>query len=186
MNLQAVRRPVDLQRLDHQLLDAAVFFVSNAYRAQHSLPLFEFEPALRDMAARHSLAMARYGFVNHQNPWEASFRHLKDRCKAFQVEACGENLASALVYVWYSGGYYYPKKTGSRWVYFDGQGEPIPPHSYLSLAQTLVERWYQSPGHRQNLLDPSFRTLGCAVRLPPHRSQTVDMPLAYATQNFGQ
>jgi uncharacterized protein YkwD len=184
MSLPAVQAPIDLEQPDYHLLDAAIFFVSNAYRAQHELPLLAFEPALRDMAARHSMAMAKYDFVAHENPWEAPLRTLDQRCEAFRVAATGENVASALVCVWEPGAYYYAQRQADGWQYYTLAGDLITFHSYLSLAQTIVERWYQSPSHRQNLLNPGFQQLGCAVRLHPRQIKAGDMPLAYATQNF--
>jgi len=186
MSLPAVQAPLDLAQPDYQVLDAAVFFVSNAYRAEHGLPPFVFEPALRDIAARHSMSMAKYEFVDHQNPWEQEFRNPQTRGQAVFIDIQGENIASALAYVWPPQGLYYAEKRENSWQYYSPAGEPITIHSYLSLAQALVERWYQSPPHRRNLLDPRFRKLGCAVRLHPYRSTGSEMPVTYATQNFSR
>ena len=42
-------------------------------------------------------------------------------------------------------------------------GQPIPPHSYNSLARTMVGLWMKSSGHRRNILDPKVSMVATAV-----------------------
>jgi len=58
-------------------------------------------------------------------------------------------------------------------------GEALQPHTYASFAADIVRRWLNSPGHRENLLNPRYTVLGCAVRLiqPAH-----DFAQVYAVQ----
>lgn len=44
-------------------------------------------------------------------------------------------------------------------------------------AQRLVDLWYNSPGHRANMLDPNAKTLGVGVTVRPDGK-------LYAVQNF--
>jgi uncharacterized protein YkwD len=38
-------------------------------------------------------------------------------------------------------------------------------YTYAEFAAQIVDGWMNSPGHRANLLDPSYTHLGCAARL---------------------
>jgi hypothetical protein len=55
---------------------------------------------------------------------------------------------------------------GCRFTYAD-TGEPVPVHTYASLARSAVARWMASPGHLASLLSPGFRRIGSAVAPRP-------------------
>jgi uncharacterized protein YkwD len=72
--------------------------------------------------------------------------------KMFGVESSynGENIATVF-------GIQY--KSGTMVSSFDD----IPPHTYNSCAESLVDSWMHSPGHRANILDSDFIYLGCGA-----------------------
>jgi len=42
-------------------------------------------------------------------------------------------------------------------------GKPIPNHTYLSFAETLLGEWMKSTGHRANILNVNLHYLGCGA-----------------------
>jgi uncharacterized protein YkwD len=43
-------------------------------------------------------------------------------------------------------------------------GEPLPNHTYHSFAKRIVQRWMDSPAHRENILSPHAKFLGSGCR----------------------
>ena len=41
--------------------------------------------------------------------------------------------------------------------------QPVPVHTYASLAEQVVSRWLASPKHRASLLSPTYQRLGAGV-----------------------
>ena len=58
---------------------------------------------------------------------------------------------------------------GCRFTYDDTK-EPVPIHTYASLAREVVARWLASPKHRASLLSPSYQRLGAGVGVDPTRA----------------
>ncbi|MDX2283225.1 MAG: CAP domain-containing protein [Bacteroidia bacterium] len=183
--LPALRDTLDLANPDYSLLNAAVFYVTNRERQRSNRPPLEFDPRLRDMADHHAAAMARYRFVSHVNPHDAQSRSFEQRAGRFQPHAGAENVASEFLYDYEPGSLYYRKAAPGGYRFYDQQDRLILRHTYLSFAETLVAGWMNSRGHRANILHPSLRTLGCAVRLSAGETGSDEIPLAYAVQNFG-
>ena len=69
--------------------------------------------------------------------------------------------------------------------YVRTNGEPIRPHNYHSFAKALIDAWLNSPGHRENILDPTIKFAGCGIAIPPAFLRR-GMPVIYATQNFSE
>ena len=42
--------------------------------------------------------------------------------------------------------------------------QPVPPHSYGSLAQSLVKNLWESSSHRRNILNSQVRRIGAAAQ----------------------
>jgi uncharacterized protein YkwD len=59
-------------------------------------------------------------------------------------------------------------------------GEPMPPHTYSSFAQALLDDWMNSPGHRENILSDEAPYLGAACAY----QDDDEMPLYYCVQLF--
>ena len=60
-------------------------------------------------------------------------------------------------------------------------GQPLPPHSYATLARHIVQLWMDSPGHRKNILDRRASHTAVAVAFDP-RAQYCGR--YWVTQNF--
>jgi len=56
---------------------------------------------------------------------------------------------------------------------------------YLATPRAIVAAWMASPGHRANILDPSYRETGIGVSAHPPVSLAQGQPGAIYTQDFG-
>jgi uncharacterized protein YkwD len=58
--------------------------------------------------------------------------------------------------------------------------KPIPYQTYRSFAERMVKNWMDSPGHRDNLLNPQFDRIGIGIVSGVFRK----FHALYITQNF--
>jgi uncharacterized protein YkwD len=56
---------------------------------------------------------------------------------------------------------------------------------WLATPKAIVEGWMQSPGHRENILDPNYRDTGLGVSPRPPASLAEGQAGAIYTQDFG-
>ena len=136
-NYAPAARVLDRNTVDHNLLDAAVFYATNAARVSHGLAPLRFARALHESAYEHSCDMAAGNFFAHENPKNAAKRTPWQRMAAKGVSGGNraENIAARFV-----------------------QNA-----TYLSCASQIVKQWMDSPGHRANILNGKFTYLGCGV-----------------------
>jgi uncharacterized protein YkwD len=163
--LPIANQPIDPERVNRQLLDAAVFHETNRRRAAENLEPLRYDARARKAAAIQSRAMAKAGVVSHENP-KPDASSLTDRARLAGLTRpafLAENVASAFGRRYRSGEKFYVREENGRKVYSaEPDGPPIPMHTYLSFASALVDSWMSSPGHRKNILASEARFLGCS------------------------
>lgn len=133
--------PASVERLPK--VSRHVVALTNRHRRQHGREPLRRDETLQEGACRHSRDMLKQRFFGHVNPdGEApSDRVAQDHRRL--VGTTGEN-------IW--------RRSGRR-------REAPTQEEARALAQTIVEDWMQSPGHRENLLRSRFSHLGvCSVR----------------------
>ncbi len=184
--LTEIHDTIDIYNPSLSLLSAAVFYATSKVRYHKGLREFTFSPELRNMAAQHSKAMATYDFVDHFNLHQPKFRTMNKRSNHFHANAEAENVASEFLYRYDTGTNFYRVWTGKSYSFYTDEGLPIQQHTYLSFAESLVQNWMNSPGHRKAILNRNYFTLGCAVELPKLSGREGFIPLAFSTQNFGK
>ncbi len=154
--LTEVNQLIDWNNLNIQLLEAAVFQCTNEQRVKYSKPVFKYAEDLNNAATYHSGAMVKYNFFSHTNQFEKKMKAFYQRMKFFgaSFNGCAENIA----YSEYDAGY-----------------------TYLEVALSLVELWMNSEGHRVNILNTSYKELGCGISI----KRLNQWERVYATQDFG-
>jgi uncharacterized protein YkwD len=181
--LPAATNAVSSDRLNRELLDAAVFHETNRRREQNGLPPLAYNGKARQMARIQSRAMAKDRFVEHTNP-DPQQRNDSDRARTVGLHPrfLGENVASTFGLRYQSGmGFFVREERGRKIYSLQPNGAPIPPHSYVSFAEALLDEWMQSTAHRQNILHKSPEFLGCACE---PSSDDSAMETFYCTQVF--
>lgn len=174
---------IDVTNLDIERINAALFFVTNQMRAKKKLPILEHHIKLEKMATAYSNDMVAYNFFDHNHKKSSKLRTPKDRAIAIGITNpyIAENIIE---------GYLLSYKSNTE-VIIDGPGEfryaktkkKILPHTYLTLADDLVDRWMHSKGHRANILSKDALQLGCGVADFTDKKFNA-MPSLKATQNF--
>ncbi len=183
LKLPAVNEPIDFDAIDFPLLHAAVLYLTNAERAQRGLRPLEYNPALERAARGHSADMRDRDFYGHMSPVRGKRTpNQRARAEGFRGGRIGENVAMGFG-IQYQSGQSVVKLDGGHFS-FKRNGGPIPPHTYLSAARTVVSDWMNSPGHRANILRPVFRWIG--VGAVHHRDPRMEgMHRFHYTQKFG-
>ena len=113
---------------------------NQARRAKGLAPLSQ-DNELTEVARAHSDDMLVRRFFDHTTPDGVSFdERISDRYR-HRVRIMGEN-------IWYASGYNLGK--------------------IQQVAKEIVDDWMNSPGHRDNILDPKFTHLGVGVSARHH------------------
>ena len=155
LKLAVINTTVDPNNFDQNLLNACVFYITNKERKLNGRAVFVYLKGLEKAAEMHSVDMVRDDFYSHINPKDNSKRDPSIRMERFGIGNAytGENIA------------------------ITGGG------TYFEIANDFVQQWMDSPGHRRNILDPKFTSLGCGTSpdLTPKYGGSADY---YGTQNF--
>ena len=161
-----LNQPVALDRPDQSLFNEAVLIYSNAVRRQHGRPALKADPGLSRAAVDHARNMARLRTHSHVLPvrGQADLSQRMHR-QSLEFRKAAENIAMDKVYR-LLGRPISTAHQGCQFTYGDTK-EPVPVHTYASLAQEVVARWLASPKHRTSLLSGSFQRLGAGVGVDP-------------------
>ena len=176
-----VNQRINPNRPSQELFNAAVIHYMNAERCRRGLSPFAADSRLLSMAATHSRNMARDRNFSHQSG-RSGQQNLSQRLRSAGVRAstAGENIAMEKVYA-ILGQLISTKTNGSCQFTYSGSGNPVPIHSYNSLAKEVVARLMNSSKHRNNILNPRFVRGGSGIGVDPGGSACGDI---YVTQDF--
>ncbi len=135
-------------------LERRIFQLTNEARRKNGLPALEPDDKLTAAARDKSDDMARRHYFSHTNPEGKTLIDRFDDEKPAKIGLMGkigENI-----------------HMGQRNDYSDTK----------TAARVIVDSWMLSPGHRRNILDPAYTSLGVGVAVKGNE--------CYATQSFGQ
>lgn len=172
-----------------ELLNAAIFWFTNIERKKHGQTQFQFHRKLEQMAMLHSEQMRKHKFFDHENKYDIRFRTLRDRLEHVKdggfngFMSFAENIADCPV-IKANESFTYTVKDGVVHFY-TMDGKEFFPYTYAEMAQSVVDAWMNSPGHRANILNPNYRYLGCGCA--PYEDKKDGYSITYfkLTQNFG-
>jgi uncharacterized protein YkwD len=184
--LESLYEVIDFKKVNFDLLQAAIFYLTNEERKKANLKPFEFQSRIENVAAGHAQDMVKYGFYSHTSSIRIK-RTVQDRfhLEGLNPKYYGENICSTYGLQYQSGRKVNPPYPTGEFTYaYTSKREKIPPHTYISFAKEVVKLWMNSPGHRQNILNPNFTSLGCGARLYLEKS-FYNMPYFMVVQNFG-
>jgi uncharacterized protein YkwD len=175
-----LNRPVALDRPDQALFAEAVLIYSNEVRRQHGRAPLRPDPGLVRAAADHAGNMARLRTHSHVLPVRGQ-KDLSQRMhrQSLEFRKAAENIAMDKVYR-LLGRPISVVSQGCNFTYGDTR-EPVPAHTYASLAEEVVARWMASPKHRASLLSRGFQRLGAGVGVDPKGPACGDF---YLVQTF--
>jgi uncharacterized protein YkwD len=151
-------------------MELQVHALVNKQRHAYGLNLLEFDPALAMIARDHSFDMQKNNFFSHTNltdegPTERAKRHRYNCHKKIgnsYIVGIAENIFQGYIY----GSITYLNE--------------IPHYHWSSIediVRSTVKGWMLSPGHRKNILTPSYQNEGIGIAI-------ADEGKIYTTQNF--
>lgn len=182
-NAEVFQETIDIKNPDKERLNAVIFHLTNEIRYNRKLQVLKYEPLLKQAAEIHSNNMKDMEFFNHVNSKSKKHRTPEDRARFAGITnpSLAENIIETFVLQYTSQQPVYP---GGKGIFREKpEGNPIPPHTYLSLGETIVKLWMGSPGHKKNILSPDAVQLGCGTAFYL-KEDFNDMPMVLATQNF--
>ncbi|MEX2536548.1 MAG: CAP domain-containing protein [Trueperaceae bacterium] len=183
--LPAANEPVDLNTIDYPLLAEAIFHETNGRRSKNDLEALEHLPALDRASCGHAEAMVEQDFFAHRNPGEPGLETPADRVRAqgLELRVVAENIAEVFGLRYQSGERVYLRREDGRTLFSkEPGGEPLGLRSYLEIAETLLDGWMSSEGHRANILSrrPEYFGSGCELG----RAEEEGMPMFVCVQLF--
>lgn len=160
----ALERTLEPDEIDHALLAAAIFHETNRVRTLLGLKPFRGDERLGRAAETQAEIGSLFRPPSHTNPFPFIATPVdRVRQAGLNPRRVAENIALIPVYNIPDGVGVYQLKGDSR--FRDVRTDRlIEPHSCRSYAVAVVEAWMNSPGHRENIVNPGLQFLGCAVR----------------------
>ncbi|OWZ82681.1 stalk domain-containing protein [Natranaerobius trueperi] len=154
-NSNLLNESINYENIDYPRLNAAIFYATNEIRKEYNLSTVKHSKNLEIAAWNHSISMAKHDFFSHYNEHEDSRHSPEDRGRLAGIDnpSIAENLA----------------QTTSR------------NDTYLSFADTVIDMWMGSEGHRQNMLSASPLQLGTGAYVSNNNQFG---PTIIATQKF--
>lgn len=162
------RRTIPTTRINQSILSKAVVKETNYYRCLKGLKPLAEDPSLIAAAEIHANNMARLNKLSHNLP-VAGMRTLSQRFSAANVKVQkvrAANVGTEYRMVFGTGAFKINDVPNCQFTYSDSR-RSIPPHSYGSLARSLVKNLYDSSSHRRNILNRQIRRIGAAAHYTP-------------------
>lgn len=177
------RKAIPTSNIDQDLLSKAIAKQTNYFRCKRGLHALVHDPALKSAADIHARNMAKMNELSHELPVFGA-RTLKQRFRTANVKVKrvrAENIGTEFRMALSSRMFLTDDLKTCRFRYFESR-QPVPQHSYGSLARSIVERWYASKYHRDNMLNRSIKRVGAAARF----TSSGDAPCGtyYLSQDF--
>jgi len=178
---RAAEAVVPTSRINQALFDDAVRAEVNYHRCRAGLrPVGDAGNRVMNVARGHSDWMASRQVLSHQStvPGKAS---LSQRIESTGVSYRTGSENIGMVHRYRIDNQRFRIVDSGSCEFTTNSGQPLPPHSYASLARHIVQLWMESPGHRKNILDRNASRTSVAVAFDP-RAQYCGR--YWVTQNF--
>jgi len=161
-----------VQPTDHRFIAKQVHQRINQIRVSKGLQALEWNPELATVATKHSRDMGRRDYFSHDSPEGHDF---SARYQAEGID-CRVPVGGGQFYIGGENIHKTWRAEGTRH-WSDGRQEEVGLRSVRDVAEQAVQGWMDSPGHKENLLKPFWKTEGIGVWL---RSDGA----IFVTQNF--
>jgi len=181
VSAKAAKTVVPQTRINQSLLDDAIRAEVNFHRCRAGLPrLSEASRSLSSVAEKHSKWMARTQQLTHKST-VAGASTLQQRVKSAGVRFRTGSENIGMVHRYQIDNRRFKIVDSNTCQFRTNDGQPLPAHSYASLARHVVSLWMNSPAHRKNILDNRVRKMTTAVAFDPNAQYCGQF---WLTQNF--
>jgi uncharacterized protein YkwD len=143
---------------------------TNRRRVKEGVSSLWHDAKVDEAAVLHAKDMAENRYLSHEEPEKPKGPRRRmpiDRVRAVGLKPMlvAENIATQFGIQYKSGKPVYDlSQWGRKGLSYRPNGDPIPRHTYLSFARTVVDSWMASPAHRENILVRDARYIGSAAR----------------------
>jgi len=153
-------RQINSGSINQDLFNRAVLYYTNKIRCRRGLPLFSSTRDVIGAANTQARNMTRTRTYSH-NLNVAGAQDLRQRMRAQtrDFRSAGENIAKNFVYVLNGRPYIPASNCAFRYL---STRQPVPIHTYRSLAQELVGSWESSRDHLVNIVNRRYTRMGAA------------------------
>lgn len=153
-------RQINSGSVNQDLFNRAVLYYTNKIRCRRGLPLFESTRDVKSAANTQARNMTRTRTYSH-NLNVSGARDLRERMRAQtrNFRTAGENIAKNFVYVLNGRPYIPADNCAFRYL---SNRQPVPIHTYRTLAQELVKSWETSRDHLRNIINRRYTRMGAA------------------------
>lgn len=150
------------ERIDQALVDAAILAELNYHRCKAGVPALADAQGLRKVAGQHAKWMAKARALSHksQTPGQANTL-ARIKASGVRFRAGSENIGQIARFQ--IDGKSFRIADGASCGFRGSDGRVIPPHTYATLARTIVTYWMASADHRRNILDRKVTRVGSGV-----------------------
>ena len=152
-------------------LEIQVHHMTNQYRQEHGLELLNWDDDLAEVARGHSKGMASRNYFDHITPEGLD---PTDRAKNHGYEC--EKIIGNLIYKGIAENIFQNNLYDTVW-YVAGVPTLYEWNTQQELAQSTVDGWMNSTGHRENILTNTFDREGIGIEI-------TEDDKVYVTQNF--
>jgi uncharacterized protein YkwD len=155
--------------LNVEKLEKTIHALINKERQENGLSLIIWDDALSQIARKHSRDMSKRNYFDHYSPegHDYLYRYEQEGYQCAVVEGRTIHMGAENIAL----NYLYDSVTTIN-------GEPYYDwNSQDKIAETTVQGWMRSLGHRKNILTPYFQKEGIGVIISPDDK-------VYITQNF--
>ncbi|HCY75771.1 MAG TPA: hypothetical protein DHV28_07600 [Ignavibacteriales bacterium] len=165
-----------------QQIKTEIFNLTNEVRVRFGMQPVAYSNYLDRMGQMHTNEMYTHKFFLHDNPYCKKVETLFDRMEYCGLigfyDIVGENLAD------------YPAVGNAIQISPIVQLiKNINPQQLLpatNICKNIIKGWYNSPGHRANLLCPDYNYVGFGLLLYPKECNGLKIKYLLVTQNFGR
>jgi len=150
-------------------LEKRIHVLINKERSHFGLSTLTWNESLSTIARKHSGDMSKRNYFSHHSPEGHDFLYRYKQAGYSCTIEVGEHIHLGAENIFQNNLY-------DQIVYVDG----VPHYDWSSvehIAETTVQGWMNSPGHRKNILTPHWRSEGIGVVVAPDDK-------IYITQNF--
>lgn len=157
---------IDAANFNRGLMATAIFHETNRVRRKLGLPLFQTLPKLAEAADLEAAVGKVYQPPSHTNPFPligTPFARVK--FVGLSPKVVAENIALLSIYdIDPAMAVGVTTEHGQKQIVDALTRAGLKPATYRKFATLVVGAWMGSPGHREKLVDPTLRYLGCSVQ----------------------
>jgi uncharacterized protein YkwD len=151
------------------MLEKQIHLLINRERRKLGLSPLAWDGALSRIARKHSKDMANRSYFSHNSPEGRDFSYRYGRDSYSCEVPVRETIYTGAENLFQNNRY-------DRVVYVNGETR-YDWNTMRKIAESTVQGWMNSPGHRKNILTPHWRSEGIGVAIAPDDK-------IYITENF--